>query len=73
VLAFPGVFRGLLDAHATGVTDDVELAAADALAGVVSPDLRSAEYILPSPFDPNVVPAVVRAVAETARATGMTR
>ncbi|MBU6422731.1 MAG: NAD-dependent malic enzyme [Chloroflexi bacterium] len=73
VLAFPGVFRGLLDAHAIGVTDDVELAAADALAAVVSPGLRSAEYILPSPFDPQVVPAVAAAVTEKARASGLTR
>ena len=73
VLAFPGVFRGLLDAGATSVTDDLELAAAEALASVVTPDLRSAEYILPSPFDPKVVPAVARAVAECARRSGVTR
>jgi malate dehydrogenase (oxaloacetate-decarboxylating) len=73
VLAFPGVFRGLLDAGARAVTDDVELAAADALAGVVAPALRSAEYILPSPFDAQVVPQVARAVAACARASGMTR
>jgi malate dehydrogenase (oxaloacetate-decarboxylating) len=73
VLAFPGVFRGLLDAGARAVTDDMELAAADALAGVVTPALRSAEYILPSPFDPQVVPQIARAVAACARASGMTR
>jgi malate dehydrogenase (oxaloacetate-decarboxylating) len=73
VLAFPGVFRGLLDAGAKAVTDDVELAAAEALAAVVTPDLRSPEYILPSPFDPQVVPAVARAVAECARRSGVAR
>jgi malate dehydrogenase (oxaloacetate-decarboxylating) len=73
VLAFPGVFRGLLDAGARAVTDDMELAAADALAAVVTPALRSAEYILPSPFDPQVVPQVARAVAARARASGLTR
>jgi malate dehydrogenase (oxaloacetate-decarboxylating) len=73
VLAFPGVFRGLLDSRARAVTDDVELAAAEALASVVTPDLRSAEYILPSPFDPQVVPAVAKAVAECARRSGVTR
>ena len=73
VLAFPGVFRGLLDSGARAVTDDVELAAAEALAGTVTPDLRSAEYILPSPFDPHVVPAVAKAVADCARRSGVTR
>ena len=73
VLAFPGVFRGLLDSGARAVTDDVELAAADALAAVVPPDLRSAEYILPSPFDPQVVPAIAKAVAECARRSGVAR
>jgi malate dehydrogenase (oxaloacetate-decarboxylating) len=73
VLAFPGVFRGLLDAGARAVTDDVELAAGEALAAVVSPELRSAEYILPSPFDPQVVPAVAKAVAECARRSGLVR
>ncbi len=73
VLAFPGVFRGLLDSGARAVTDDVELAAAEALAAVVTPELRSAEYILPSPFDPHVVPAVAKAVADRARRSGVTR
>jgi len=73
VLAFPGVFRGLLDSGARAVTDDMELAAADALAAVVAPELRSAEYILPSAFDPKVVPAVAKAVGDAARASGMTR
>ncbi|HEX9436472.1 MAG TPA: NAD-dependent malic enzyme [Candidatus Limnocylindria bacterium] len=73
VLAFPGVFRGLLDAGATSVTDDVELAAAEALASCVPPDLRAAEHILPSPFDPQVVPAIAKAVADRSRSSGLTR
>ncbi len=55
------------------MTDDVELAAAEALAAVVTPELRSAEYILPSPFDPQVVPQVAAAVADCARRSGVTR
>src|SRR5207247_672391 len=68
VLAFPGVFRGLLDARARGVSAEVELAAAKALAATVPPQLRSAEYILPSVFDRDVVPAVAKAVAAATRA-----
>jgi malate dehydrogenase (oxaloacetate-decarboxylating) len=62
VLAFPGVFRGLLDAQATGVTVGVELAAARALADVVSAEELNATYIVPSVFDPEVVKAVAGAV-----------
>lgn len=73
VLAFPGIFRGLLDARASMVTSNMVLAAAGALAAAVPPELRSAEYILPSVFDPAVVPAVARAVAAAARADGVAR
>ncbi|MEO8632481.1 MAG: NAD-dependent malic enzyme [Chloroflexota bacterium] len=73
VLAFPGVFRGLLDARATGVSAEVELAAATALAATVPPQVRSAEYILPSVFDKHVVPAVAKAVAAATRAAGLSR
>ncbi|MDE3112841.1 MAG: NAD-dependent malic enzyme [Chloroflexota bacterium] len=73
VLAFPGFFRGLLDAGARGVSDGMELAAAEALAAVVPADHRSAEYILPSAFDPNVVPQIAKAVADAAHAEGMVR
>jgi malic enzyme len=73
VLAFPGVFRGLLDARARGVSAEVELAAAGALAGTVRPEVRSAEYILPSVFDRDVVPAVARAVAAATRDAGLAR
>ena len=72
-LVFPGVFRGLLDAHARGVSPDIELAAADALAATVPIDLRSAEYILPSMFDRAVVPAIAKAVSAATRAAGLSR
>ncbi|HET7700676.1 MAG TPA: NAD-dependent malic enzyme [Candidatus Limnocylindria bacterium] len=72
-LVFPGVFRGLLDAHARGVSEDIELAAADALAATVPPHVRSAEYILPSMFDREVVPTIAKAVAAATRAAGLSR
>ena len=62
VLAFPGVFRGLLDAQATEITDEMLIAAAEAIANVVSPDQLNASYIVPSVFDENVSKAVARAV-----------
>ncbi|WP_091109682.1 NAD-dependent malic enzyme [Geodermatophilus dictyosporus] len=68
VLAFPGVFRGLLDARATEISDGMLLAAAEALAAVVRDDQLNANYIIPSVFDPAVTPAVAAAVAEQARA-----
>ena len=68
VLAFPGVFRGLLDARATEISDGMLLAAADALAAVVRDDQLNANFIIPSVFDPAVTTAVAAAVAEQARA-----
>src|SRR4051812_48757295 len=68
VLAFPGVFRGLLDARATEISDGMLLPAADALAAVVRDDQLNANYIIPSVFDPEVTAAVAAAVAEQARA-----
>jgi malate dehydrogenase (oxaloacetate-decarboxylating) len=62
VLAFPGVFRGALDARARGITEEMKIAAADAIAGVVS-DTLAADAIVPSPLDPRVAPAVADAVA----------
>ncbi|PZF95457.1 NAD(P)-dependent malic enzyme [Micromonospora deserti] len=72
VLAFPGVFRGALDARATRITDGMKVAAADAIAGVVAESL-TAEAIVPSPLDPRVAPAVAAAVAEAARRDGVAR
>jgi len=68
VLAFPGVFRGLLDAHAHEITDEMLLAASDALADVVAPDQLNASYIVPSVFDEKVTPAVARAIVAAAGA-----
>ncbi|GAB3319896.1 NAD-dependent malic enzyme [Geodermatophilus aquaeductus] len=68
VLAFPGVFRGLLDARAREISDGMLLAAADALAAIVRDDQLNANYIIPSVFDPAVTQAVAAAVAEQARA-----
>ena len=67
VLAFPGVFRGLLDAQATEITDGMLIAAAEAIADVVSPDQLNASYIVPSVFDENVSHAVSRAVVAASR------
>ncbi|MGV9764191.1 NAD(P)-dependent malic enzyme [Micromonospora tulbaghiae] len=72
VLAFPGVFRGALDAGATRITDAMKVAAADAIAGVVAESL-TADAIVPSPLDPRVAPAVAEAVAEAARRDGVAR
>jgi malate dehydrogenase (oxaloacetate-decarboxylating) len=68
VLAFPGVFRGALDAGARRITEPMKLAAADAILAVAREDL-TAESIVPSPFDPRVAPAVSAAVAEAAAAS----
>ncbi|MFI5035628.1 MAG: NAD-dependent malic enzyme [Acidimicrobiales bacterium] len=67
VLAFPGIFRGLLDVGATQITEDVEIAAGRAIAGVVKESELSADYIVPTVFNPGVVPAVAAAVEEVAR------
>jgi malate dehydrogenase (oxaloacetate-decarboxylating) len=67
VLAFPGVFRGLLDARATEISDGMLLAAADAISAVVRDDQLNANYIIPSVFDPEVTKAVAAAVADQAR------
>jgi malate dehydrogenase (oxaloacetate-decarboxylating) len=72
VLAFPGVFRGALDAGATRITDGMKIAAADAIASIVANELRR-EAIVPSPLDPRVAPAVAEAVAEAAVRDGVTR
>jgi len=62
VLAFPGIFRGLLDANAHKITDELLIAAAEAIADCVSPEQLNASFIVPSVFDPNVVKAVTQAV-----------
>ena len=72
VLAFPGIFRGAFDVHATAITEGMKLAAAQALADLVGADLAE-DYVIPSPFDPRVGPAVSAAVADAARRDGVTR
>jgi malate dehydrogenase (oxaloacetate-decarboxylating) len=73
VLAFPGVFRGALDVRARAIDERMEIAAATALAAVIPPDELSPDYIVPSVFDRNVAPAVARAVADAAVASGVAR
>jgi malate dehydrogenase (oxaloacetate-decarboxylating) len=68
VLAFPGVFRGLLDANAHNIDDSMLLAAADAIADVVDNGKLNASFIVPSVFDSAVAPAVAEAVRKAVRA-----
>ncbi|WP_310529809.1 NADP-dependent malic enzyme [Nocardioides sp.] len=72
VLAFPGIFRGAFDVHATAITENMKLAAATALADLVGDDLAE-DLIISSPFDPRVPGAVRQAVAEAARRDGVAR
>lgn len=73
VLAFPGIFRGTLDVRAKDINDDMKLAAAYAIANIVTDEERSPEYIIPDSFNEKVTPAVAAAVAEAARKTGVAR
>jgi malate dehydrogenase (oxaloacetate-decarboxylating) len=73
VLAFPGVFRGALDIRARTITQEMQIAAARALAAVIPGDELAADYVIPSVFDREVAPAVARAVAEAAVAAGVAR
>ena len=73
VLAFPGIFRGAFDVRASDINEEMKMAAAMALAGIISDDELNENNIIPQPFDPRVVPAVAKAVAEAARKTGVAR
>jgi malate dehydrogenase (oxaloacetate-decarboxylating) len=73
LLAFPGIFRGALDARASRITEKMKLAAAHAIASIVGDDERGAEYIIPSVFDTRVVDAVAKAVAAAAVDEGVAR
>ena len=73
VLCFPGLFRGVLDARASDVNDEMKVAAAYAIAGLVSDEELNPEYILPAAFDPRVKDAVAKSVAEAARKSGVAR
>ena len=72
VLAFPGIFRGAFDVRASDINEEMKVAAAEALAGLVGDEL-SEDYIIPAAFDPHVGPAVAKAVAEAARRSGVAR
>ena len=73
VLAFPGVFRGAFDVRASDINEEMKLAAAMALAGLISDEERNEDYIIPRPFDPRVAETVAKAVAGAARRTGVAR
>ena len=73
VLAFPGIFRGTFDVRASDINEEMKVAAAEALANLISDDELTADYIIPAAFDERVGPAVAKAVAEAARRTGVAR
>jgi malate dehydrogenase (oxaloacetate-decarboxylating) len=73
VLAFPGIFRGALDVRASDINDSMKIAAAYAIASLITDKELNAEYIIPAPFDPRVGPAVAKAVSEAARKSGVAR
>ncbi len=73
VLAFPGIFRGALDCRATDINDEMNMAAAKAIAGLVTDEELKSDYIIPAPFDKRVAPAVAKAVREAAVRTGVNR
>ena len=73
VLAFPGIFRGALDVRASDINDDMKIAAAYAIAGLVGDSELCATYVIPAPFDPRIAATVAKAVAEAARRSGVAR
>ena len=73
VLVFPGIFRGALDARATDISEEMKLAAADAIASIVTDDKLAEDYIIPDAFDKSVAPAVAAAVANVAAAQGIVK
>lgn len=73
VLAFPGIFRGAFDVRASEINEAMKLAASQALSELISDEELTSENIIPAAFDPRIAPAVAKAVAEAARATGVAR
>ena len=73
VLAFPGIFRGALDCRATDINEEMKIAAAKAIASLVSDEELRPDYVIPAPFDKRVAPTVAAAVKEAAIKTGVNR
>lgn len=73
VLAFPGIFRGALDVRTSDINDDMKVAAAHAIANIITDEERNADYIIPNPFDKRVAKAVAEAVAKAAKDSGVAR
>src|SRR5690625_3543882 len=73
MLAFPGIFRGALDVRATRINDQMKIAAAHAIAELISDEELNEDYVIPGPFDPRVAPAVAASVAQVAIETGVAR
>lgn len=73
VLVFPGIFRGALDARATSITEEMKMAAAKAIAAIVTDEELNEEYIIPGAFDERVAKAVAKAVADEAKRLGVTK
>lgn len=73
VLAFPGIFRGALDARATHINEEMKVAAVHAIASLIKEDELKDDYVIPAPFDPRVAPAVAASVAKAAMETGVAR
>ncbi|ALX48350.1 NAD(P)-dependent malic enzyme [Lentibacillus amyloliquefaciens] len=73
VLAFPGIFRGALDVRATRINERMKIAAAEAIASLITDDEISEDYVIPAPFDPRVAPLVASSVAKAAMESGVAR
>ena len=73
VLAFPGIFRGALDARAKAINEDMKLAAVYAISDIITDEELNADYIIPGPFDGRVAPAVAAKVAQAAESSGVAR
>ncbi|TWE05168.1 malic enzyme-like protein [Neobacillus bataviensis] len=73
VLAFPGIFRGALDARAKEINEEMKIAAVHAIAGLILEEELNADYVIPNPFDQRVAAHVADAVASTAMKTGVSR
>ena len=73
VLAFPGIFRGALDVRATRINEKMKVAAAEAIASLITEDELHEDYVIPGPFDKRVAPIVAKSVAKAAMETGVAR